>query len=613
MNQEVVHPVPTSEAARWLADFGGALSRGDIEATTAKFATECCWRDLVAFTWNIKTMEGKAEIASMLAATLSHVTPAGWQVQSETTAADGTTEAWIVFETAAARGIGHFRLKDGKATTLLTTITELKGFEEKRGATREKGIEHGAFKDRKNWLERKAEEETALGTTKQPYVVIIGGGQGGIMLGARLKRLGVPTIILEKNRRPGDSWRNRYKSLVLHDPVWYDHLPYLPFPEHWPVFTPKDQLGDWLEMYVKVMGLAYWGSSECTGARFDAAAGAWTVSVMRDGTPVTLRPKQLVFATGAYGPPREIDLPGRERFEGEIYHSSKHQSGERFAGKTAVVIGSNSSAHDIAVDLWEHGAEVTMIQRSPTTVVRSETLMELGFGELYSEEAVKNGITTDKADLIFASTPFRLLADKQRPLYEKIAAHDADFYRRLTAAGFLTDFGEDGSGLLMKAFRTGSGYYIDVGGSELIASGAIRVSAGVEVKEVRERSVVLTDGTELPADLIVMATGYQTMDVVVAGLVSRAVADKVGRCWGYGSGVAGDPGPWEGEMRNLWKPTAQPGLWFHGGNLHLSRHYSLYLALQLKARYEGLATPVYGAPADSRLSSRASVARPGTQ
>ncbi|HMN84943.1 MAG TPA: NAD(P)/FAD-dependent oxidoreductase [Bauldia sp.] len=583
-----------TDAALWLAGLDAALARGDIDGALAGFADACFWRDLVSFTWNIKTLEGKAEIAAMLRATLPAVRPSGWRVESASVTDDGTVEAWIAFETALARGVGHLRLKDRRATTLLTTMTELKGFEEKRGPTRETGVVHGAVRNRRTWLERKAEEEAALGTLRQPHVVIIGGGQGGIALGARLKRLGVPAVILEKNRRAGDSWRNRYRSLVLHDPVWYDHLPYIPFPDHWPVFTPKDQLGDWLEMYVKVMGLDYWASSECTGATFDEAAGEWTVSVVRDGAPMTLRPKQLVFATGAYGPPREIPLPGRERFAGTICHSSGYASGETWTGRNAVVIGSNSSAHDIAVDLWEHGAGVTMVQRSPTTVVRSETLMELGFGALYSEAALAKGITTDKADLLFASTPFRLLPEAQRPLYEAIAAVDAAFYARLAAAGFRTDFGADGSGLLMKAFRTGSGYYIDVGGSELIASGEIAVRPG-EVREIREGSVVLTDGTEVPADLIVMATGYQTMDVLVARLVSREVADRVGHSWGYGSGFPGDPGPWEGEMRNLWKPTAQPGLWFHGGNLHLSRHYSLYLALQLKARYEGLPTPVYRA------------------
>ena len=119
------------------------------------------------------------------------------------------------------------------------------------------------------WSETRAAEQAALGTTEQPYCLIVGGGQGGIALGARLKQLGVPTIILEKNARAGDSWRNRYRSLVLHDPVWYDHLPYIPFPDNWPVFTPKDKLADWLEMYVRVMELDYWTRAEAKHARYD--------------------------------------------------------------------------------------------------------------------------------------------------------------------------------------------------------------------------------------------------------------------------------------------------------------------------------------------------------
>jgi putative flavoprotein involved in K+ transport len=567
----------------------------------------CFWRDLVAFTWNIITVEGREDVAAMLGATLPHVRPERWRVDGEATSANGISEGWFTFETAVARGTGHLRLAGERCFTLLTTITELKGHEERRGETRELGVVHGAIPNRKSWLDAKREREAALGTSAQPYCVIVGGGQGGIALGARLKRLGVPTIILEKNARAGDSWRNRYKSLVLHDPVWYDHLPYLPFPDHWPVFMPKDQIGDWLEMYAKVMELDYWASSECLAARYDEARREWLLGVNRGGNEVELRCKQLVFATGAYGPPREVRFPGAESFAGEQYHSSRHVSGERFAGKRAVVIGSNSSAHDIAVDLWESGAEVTMVQRSPTTVIRSETLMELAFGPLYSEAALKKGITTDRADLIFASLPFRLMADRQRPLYEEIARRDADFYARLARSGFLLDFGVDGSGLMMKALRTGSGYYLDVGGSELIASGAVKVKAGHEVREIRPRSLVLTDGSECPADLIVYATGYQSMHRILAKLISEDAAETVGPCWGYGSGTPGDPGPWQGELRNMWKPTALPGLWFHGGNLHLSRHYSLYVALQLKARFEGIATPVYRLPDAAVTTSKAAV------
>ena len=584
---------PNVQAERWLSDFDTALHAHDIDAAAALFCDECFWRDLVSFTWNIVTLEGRDKIAAMLAANLNVIAPSGWRLDADATLGNGVVEAWITFETAVARGRGIVRLKQGKAWTLLTVMTELRGHEERKGPTRIKGVDHGVGKQ-KNWLERKREAEATLGATEQPYCVIVGGGQGGIALGARLKRLGVPTIIVEKNQRAGDTWRNRYKSLVLHDPVWYDHLPYLPFPDDWPIFTPKDKLGDWLEMYARVMELNYWPSTECDSASYDETAQEWTVQVTREGRPLTLRPRQLVLATGAYGPPNEITLPGIAGFSGEHFHSSQYVSGEGCAGKACVVIGSNTSAHDICANLWDHGARVTMIQRSPTTVVRSETLMDLGFAPLYSERALAAGITTERADMLFASVPFALMPRSQIPLYQEIAKRDADFYARLRNAGFLLDFGEDGSGLMMKALRSGSGYYIDVGASRLIADGSIALKSGVEVRLVKQRSVVLSDGSELAADMIVYATGYGSMNGWAARLISREVADKVGKCWGLGSGAAKDPGPWEGEPRNMWKPTQQPGLWFHGGNLHLSRFCSQFVALQIKARMENIATQVYG-------------------
>ncbi|CAN5510597.1 hypothetical protein BH11ACT8_BH11ACT8_15460 [soil metagenome] len=219
--------------------------------------------------------------------------------------------------------------------------------------------------------------------------------------------------------------------------------------------------------------------------------------------------------------------------------------------------------------------------------------MEYGLGDLYSERALAAGMTTEKADLVFASLPYRIMHEFQIPAYEKMAEVDADFYERLEAAGFDHDWGDDGSGLFMKYLRRGSGYYIDVGSAELVANGDVKLAHG-QVDHLTEDSVVLADGTELPADLVVYATGYGSMNGWAADLISQDVADKVGKVWGLGSDTTKDPGPWEGEQRNMWKPTQQAALWFHGGNLHQSRHYSLYLALQLKARAEGLATPVYG-------------------
>ena len=584
---------PNQTASAWLADFTSALERNDVEAAVALFEPDSYWRDLVSFTWNICTQEGPQAIREMLTARLADTRPTNFALEGQASEAGGITDAWFTFETVVARGRGHLRLRGGKAWTLLTTMTELKGFEERTNERRVKGAEHGPQPGRKSWLEKREEEAARLGYAEQPYVVIVGGGQGGIALGARLRRLGVSAIIVDKNPRPGDSWRNRYKSLCLHDPVWYDHLPYLPFPNDWPVFAPKDKIGDWLEMYTKVMELNYWGGTVAKSAQFDEAKQEWAVTVLRDGAEVVLRPKQLVFALGVSGYPVTPSLPGADTFKGDQHHSSKHPGPEAYAGKKCVVLGSNNSAHDICAALWENGADVTMVQRSSTHIAPSDSLMELALGGLYSEQAVKNGIDHHMADLIFASLPYQIMATLQIPVYDEMKKRDADLYARLEKAGFMLDFGVDGSGLFMKYLRRGSGYYIDVGASELVANGSVKLNSGVSIERVNPSSVTLTDGTVLPADLLVYATGYGSMNGWLADIISPAVADKVGKCWGLGSDTPKDPGPWEGELRNMWKPTQVANLWIHGGNLHQSRHYSQFLALQLKARMEGLDTPVY--------------------
>jgi putative flavoprotein involved in K+ transport len=577
----------------WLADFNAALDDKDANAAAELFATASFWRDLISLTWNITTVEGPDGVRDMLEHTLESAAPRDFRVSDPPAEAEGVTEAWLEFDTKVGRGVGHLRLRDGKAFTLLTTLYELKGHEEPRGPSRPMGADHGVNADRESWLERRQREAAQLGYETQPEVLIIGGGQGGIALAARLRQLDVPTIVVDRHARPGDQWRRRYKSLCLHDPVWYDHLPYLKFPENWPVFSPKDKIADWLEMYARVMELNYWGSTTAASATYDEDAGEWEVVVERDGELITLRPRQLVLATGVSGKPNRPSFPGQDVFAGEQQHSSEHPGPDAYAGKRVVVVGSNNSAFDICGALYEVGADVTMVQRSSTHIVRSATLMDIGLKALYSEEAVANGVTTEKADLIFASLPYRIMHEFQIPLYDEMRERDREFYDRLEKAGFDHDWGEDNSGLFMKYLRRGSGYYIDVGAADLVADGQVKLARG-QVDHLTEHAAVLQDGTELPADLIVYATGYGSMNGWAADLISQDVADRVGKVWGLGSDTAKDPGPWEGEQRNMWKPTQQPGLWFHGGNLHQSRHYSLYLALQLKARAVGIDTPVYG-------------------
>lgn len=579
-----------------LGRFGAALAAHDVAAAKELFQTDSFWRDLIAFTWNIKTLEGRDDIGAMLDSQLASAQPENFRVADGEEAVDQgeVIESWIEFETALGRGYGQIRIREGRIWTLLTTLQELKGFEEPLKKRRPMGARHGVDPNRKTWAEERALEEAELGISRQPFCLIIGGGQGGIALAARLRQLNVPTIVIDRFQRPGDQWRKRYKSLCLHDPVWYDHLPYLPFPDNWPVFAPKDKIGDWLEFYTRVMEINYWSSTECLKASFDEAAQEWTVLVRRDGQELVLKPRQLIIATGMSGKPNMPKFAGMDVFKGEQQHSSQHPGPDAYRGKKVVVIGANNSAHDICGALWEGGADVTMVQRSSTHIVKSDSLMEIGLGDLYSERALDAGMTTKKADLTFASVPFKIMHQFQIPIYDQIKQRDAAFYQRLEDAGFMLDFGADGSGLFMKYLRRGSGYYIDVGACDLVADGKIKLKSRVDIDRLSENAVILSDGTELPADLVVYATGYNSMNGWAADLISQEVADKVGKVWGLGSDTAKDPGPWEGELRNMWKPTQQQALWFHGGNLHQSRHYSLYLALQLKARFEGLPTPVYG-------------------
>jgi putative flavoprotein involved in K+ transport len=583
-----------ARVAAWLDAFAARLAAGDAAGVVDLFHAESHWRDLLAFTWSIVTFDGPDAIARMLGACLGRTAPRDIRLDpGSVTEANGITEGWFRFSTATASARGHVRLRGDRAWTVFTAALSLTGHEEAVGPRRETGVRHGAIRGRQTWPQRRAAEGAELGVSRQPCCVVIGAGQGGLALGARLKRLGVPTLLVERHARPGDAWRTRYESLCLHDPVWTNHLPYMPFPEHWPVFTPKDRIAGWLDYYAEAMELDIWCGTEARSASYDPARGAWTVTVSRDGEPRTLHPRHLVIAAGMSGAPHVPAIPGAERFRGVQCHSSAYRTGAAFTDRRCVVVGSNNSAHDICADLWEHGAHVTMLQRSATTVVRSEALMKHSWGKLYSEAALAAGITTEQADLTGASRPFAILPGLIRAAYDEIRREDSGFYQVLERTGFLLDFGEDETGHSMKYFRRGSGYYIDVGASQLLISGEVALRAPARIARIEPDAVVLDGGEVLPADLIVYATGFDPMERWIEELISPEVAARVGPVWGLGSGTAKDPGPWAGELRNMWKPTRQEGLWLQGGNLLQARFYSRILAMQIKARMEGIPTPVH--------------------
>ena len=394
--------------------------------------------------------------------------------------------------------------------------------------------------------------------------------------------LGVNTLVVDREDRVGDSWRLRYHQLVLHDPVWYDHMPYLNFPPHWPIFTPKDKLAEFFESYVKLLELNVWTKTTLTKSTWDEKERRWTVTLERKtegGTETrTLHPRHIVQATGHSG---EKNFPshikGISDFAGDrLCHSSQFTGAKpNSAGKKALVVGCCNSGHDIAQDFYEKGYDITMIQRSSTCVISSDAILKIGLAGLYDE----TGPPVEDADVFFHSIPNSVLKGIHVDVTAVQNKHDADILKGLEKAGFKLDQGPDDAGLFMKYFQRGGGYYIDVGASQLIIDGKIKIKQGQEIAEILPHGMRFQDGSELPADEIVFATGYQNMRTQARQIFGDELADRVKDVWGFDEG---------GEMRTIWRKTGHPGFWFFGGNLALCRYFSRMLALQIKALEEGL-------------------------
>ena len=570
-------------AGGWLARLQQALREGAVDATGELFHDDAWWRDLLALTWDLRTAHGRPALAERISEG-ARVGEVSLALAGPATLVEAGREPWVqaMFElsTPVARGRGVLRLveRDGawKAWTLLTAMDALVDHEELTGVRRPMGGAQGADRTARSWAEaRRRQEEFEDG---EPVVLVVGAGHAGLGLAARLGCLGVPTLVVDRNPRIGDGWRNRYDSLVLHDPVWYDHLPYLPFPPSWPVYTPKDKLADWLESYARTMELNVWTGTELVESAYEGERG-WSVALRRaDGSIRTVRPRHLVLATGVSGTePNMPDLPGAEEFAGLAVHSQDFPRGADFAGKRAVVVGSCNSGHDLAQELFEKGAEVTMVQRSPTYVV-SVAGSGLAMAGMYDE----SGPPTDVADLLGASFPFRCAPEMHQATTAAMAEHDKEMLEGLARAGFQTSSGIDGTGALQLFLQRGGGYYINVGCSELIAEGKVAVRSGTGVSRFTPTGLELEDGSRLDADVVVFATGYQGMLQTARRLLGDDVADRCGPVWGLDE---------EGELQGVWRRSGHEGLWFMGGNLAMARFYGRFLALQLKAMEEGLLEP----------------------
>lgn len=581
-------------ADHWLAQFESALAEGDDVLLRTLFHPDSHWRDVLALTWHIRTVNGRDAILGEFKAYAGRANPHHFRTDPHRTAPRHVTragtnaiEAIFRFETAEGRGSGVLRLipdaNDGntlKAWTLLTTLDEIKGFEEQVGRSRPNGKSYARDFRGPNWLDvRKSDAEYIEG---DPVVLVVGGGQAGLSIAARLTQMQVDTLIVDREQRIGDNWRNRYHALTLHNQVHVNHLPYMPFPPNWPIYIPKDKLAGWFEAYVDSMELNYWTATEFEGGAYNEREGRWSVVLRRaDGTKREMRPRHVVLATGVSGIPSLPDIPTLRNFGGKVLHSSQYDDGEAWKGKNVLVIGTGNSGHDIAQDLYSSGAQVTLVQRSPTLIVNIEPSAQLPYA-LYEE-----GPPLEDCDLITMSIPLPVARKSHIVLTEQAKNMDRELLDGLERMGFKLDFGEDGTGWQFKYLTRGGGYYFNVGCSDLIVEGEIGLAQFSDIAAFVAEGARMRTGDTLAADLIVLATGYKGQEYLVRKLFGDEVAARVGPIWGFGD---------EQELRNMFTRTAQPGLWFIAGSLAQCRIYSKYLGLQIKACEVGLLPRVRARP-----------------
>jgi cation diffusion facilitator CzcD-associated flavoprotein CzcO len=581
---------PADIAARWAARFDAAIATADAAAIAACFRDDSHWRDIIGLSWAVDTTSGRDALAAKLAERAATSKARGFCVHPDRLAPRmmeragiPVVEAFLAFETEAGQGTAQLRIRadeadgeaDGKARawTLMTALDEIRGHSE--AEERERREEPAFLRDfhGPNWLEKR--EKARQYKDHDPTVLVVGGGHAGITAAARLGALNVDTLVIDKEKRIGDNWRLRYHGLKLHNQIPSNHMPYLPFPNIWQKYIPKDKIANWLESYVDILDINFWTETALEKASYDETHKCWTAEVrMADGNLRVMHPRHIIVATGVSATPNLPQIPTLDRYKGEVIHTHQFSEGSRWKDRPVLILGVGTSAHDIAQDLEGHGAKVTMVQRSASVVVNVEPSAQFYDGVFFEE-----GPSIEDKDLISLSLPLEVVKSVHKHLTDKVREIDKPILDGLAAKGFKLHFGEDGTGWNL-LFRTrGGGYYFNIGGSELIVEGRVGLIQWDDMETFTEAGYKMKDGEEHQADLVILATGYKGFEHAVETMFGETVLERLGQIWGFDAGQ---------ELANMWMATPQPGLWFTAGAFSQCRFFSKYLALQIKARELGL-------------------------
>ncbi|KAJ7178227.1 FAD/NAD(P)-binding domain-containing protein [Mycena filopes] len=596
MNTEETLAVATT----WIASLGSAP---DAEAFAEHFLPTGWLRDLLCFSWDFHTLSGRAKIVEFLSGSndseaaaepsASRFACAGLhnlRLETTSTLSSPTTfplphnpqiqgvSGVFTFSLTSppATGRAFFRLVQDasaeggwKAFTLLTNLQDLVGHEEAVGRPL-------GYPSETTWGEERAKRIAAI--EEDPTVLIIGGGQSGLMCAARFGRMGIRAMVIEKTPRVGDVWRNRYPNLSLHTGAHHSSST-----ETYPFFLPKDKIADFLEAYAIGQELHVWTSSTLVGPpTYDERTRRWAVEVDCAGEQViALTPRHIVLATGN-GRPNVPRWPGMDVFNGALYHSDNHKGAAPFKGKRVVVVGACNAGGDICRDFVHNGAaEVTMVQRSATCVISSPTAQSGLFSTTFAPT-----LRIEDADFQNQSMPYALVMKVAAGgLTQRLKGMDRALLEGLEGRGFkltweLTPGGGEVGLLGFLLEKTASGTMLDVGCGQMIVDGKIKIKQGVEIEKLDADGLVFEDGSKIPTDVIVLATGNESIIANAVAIFGDAIKDKVGsKIWGLDD---------EGELLRCYRPTGAPGVWFAPGAFQHPRFFSKHLALQILAEELGL-------------------------
>ncbi|CAI7632016.1 unnamed protein product [Penicillium glandicola] len=610
---------PSKQAQVVLDNLNSALARDDAEALEDCFLKDqAYWKDQLALTYHLRTFRTPGIIAASLLETnklraiRGDITIDGGAIFLPITPDLQFIDCGIAFQTSspAATCKGKVVLLpvkglndtvEWKIWVLSTILRELDIQEEDETLLDSPGRQFG---DSESF---------------ETEVFIIGGGNAAIALAARLKALGVESVMAERNAHAGDNWALRYDSMRFHVPTSLCHLPYMDYDKKLqiPHRLSRDDLAYQVRRYVKAFNLNMITSAQIQWTEYDPSTKRWTVKFQTSAGQHTATSKHVVMATGIGS--QKVNIPSiadGHLYKGTSIHSEKYKNPELLkekGAKSVIVIGSANTAFDILEDCHAAGLQTTMNVRSPTYMVPIDYVDNpAGLG------CYDAGV--EAADNLFMTLPTFIDGQLSRGLFAHFASQEPDRYKALAAAGFpVLDSNSPECFLMQNLIERAGGYYTDTGGTKLIEEGKAGIKANVEPVAFTATGLRFSDGSHIDVDVVIWCTGFSdknvcdtaaeilggspghTFDSVQNGksrvddidseahgkqkLGPHEIAARIDATWGVDS---------EGEIRGLWKRQSRlDGFWVTGGFTQQHRWYSRTLALQIKAALEGILPPVY--------------------